>query len=395
MKNNKGFSLVELIVVIAIMAILASVAVIGVSVYVPKAQKAADEQMVADVQKAVDLYANMESVQPGQSGYIVIHKDKGTGEVGNVTVGGTMDAFLTDALEATFGEKYGTELKVSYGEWTGVLTPTDANAIGGSSYINNIDDLLITVDSLTGALKAFYDSNNMAENSQTQANQAVLDVAANTGANVNKDEFINWWTSTNLTTMPYEHDPNPLVIPVSSDSYASIKAHLAAKYARYKAIVLYTECDACNIAFSDMAPFEDMGDGSAQNPDQSAIAALNQAIDNTTNHVMGDGNTPACAKCREKIFAYTTEGRDRAVNDAKAYLAILEQVSDKANQLSGSADFSKGGFYQGALVKDIVQEYVSSVDAYTKAGAIEGDIIITFSVDQEGNVKYKANISDN
>ena len=42
MKNNKGFSLVELIVVIAIMAILAAVAVIGVSVYIPKAQQASD-----------------------------------------------------------------------------------------------------------------------------------------------------------------------------------------------------------------------------------------------------------------------------------------------------------------------------------------------------------------
>ena len=57
-KNNAGFSLVELIVVIAIMAILAAVAVIGVSVYIPKAQKAADEQMVADIKTAVDLYAN-------------------------------------------------------------------------------------------------------------------------------------------------------------------------------------------------------------------------------------------------------------------------------------------------------------------------------------------------
>lgn len=46
MKNNKGFSLVELIVVIAIMAILAAVAVIGVSVYIPKAQKANDDELL-------------------------------------------------------------------------------------------------------------------------------------------------------------------------------------------------------------------------------------------------------------------------------------------------------------------------------------------------------------
>ena len=56
MKNNKGFSLVELIVVIAIMAILAAVAVVGVSIYVPKAKQANDKQMVSDVEYALNLY---------------------------------------------------------------------------------------------------------------------------------------------------------------------------------------------------------------------------------------------------------------------------------------------------------------------------------------------------
>lgn len=50
-KNNAGFSLVELIVVIAIMAILAAVAVVGVSVYIPKAQKAADDQLLNEINK--------------------------------------------------------------------------------------------------------------------------------------------------------------------------------------------------------------------------------------------------------------------------------------------------------------------------------------------------------
>lgn len=48
-KNNAGFSLVELIVVIAIMAILAAVAVIGLSAYIPKAQKAADDDLLNNI----------------------------------------------------------------------------------------------------------------------------------------------------------------------------------------------------------------------------------------------------------------------------------------------------------------------------------------------------------
>lgn len=57
MKNNKGFSLVELIVVIAIMAILAAVAVVGYGVYVERAQDAADEQYLADVVYQAELFA--------------------------------------------------------------------------------------------------------------------------------------------------------------------------------------------------------------------------------------------------------------------------------------------------------------------------------------------------
>ena len=56
MKNNKGFSLVELIVVIAIMAILASIAVVSFSVYIDKAHQAADEEYYSNVFYRVELF---------------------------------------------------------------------------------------------------------------------------------------------------------------------------------------------------------------------------------------------------------------------------------------------------------------------------------------------------
>ena len=56
MKSNKGFSLVELIVVIAIMAIIAGVAIPVYSMYIDKANKAADKQLVSDVEKALSLF---------------------------------------------------------------------------------------------------------------------------------------------------------------------------------------------------------------------------------------------------------------------------------------------------------------------------------------------------
>ena len=55
MKNNKGFSLVELIVVIAIMAILAAVAIPTFASFINKANKASDESFMHDVEYAVNL----------------------------------------------------------------------------------------------------------------------------------------------------------------------------------------------------------------------------------------------------------------------------------------------------------------------------------------------------
>ena len=55
MKNNKGFSLVELIVVIAIMAILAAVAIPTFATFITRANEASDKQFVSDLEYAIDL----------------------------------------------------------------------------------------------------------------------------------------------------------------------------------------------------------------------------------------------------------------------------------------------------------------------------------------------------
>ena len=57
MKNNKGFSLVELIVVIAIMAILAAVAVVSFSIYIEKAHESNDHQYMSNVKYFAQLSA--------------------------------------------------------------------------------------------------------------------------------------------------------------------------------------------------------------------------------------------------------------------------------------------------------------------------------------------------
>ena len=66
MKNNKGFSLVELIVVIAIMAILAAVAVVSYSIYIERAQEASDMDYISNVLYRVELFALEKGVEVQQ-----------------------------------------------------------------------------------------------------------------------------------------------------------------------------------------------------------------------------------------------------------------------------------------------------------------------------------------
>ena len=66
MKNNKGFSLVELIVVIAIMAILAAVAVVSFSVYIDRAEEASDMDYIENVLYRVKLFSTEKGVEVQQ-----------------------------------------------------------------------------------------------------------------------------------------------------------------------------------------------------------------------------------------------------------------------------------------------------------------------------------------
>lgn len=132
-KNNKGFSLVELIVVIAIMAVLVGVLAPQLIKYVEKSREATDIQNCDSIASALKSY----------------YSDKETAtditieiEESGITTGNT-DAALVDAgLEKTkLKGKNWSKIKMEFNTGTGVVKYTVTNASGKTPYYTkNADD---------------------------------------------------------------------------------------------------------------------------------------------------------------------------------------------------------------------------------------------------------------
>lgn len=133
--NNKGFSLVELIIVIAIMAILIAVLAPQYLRYVEKSRLQSDNSTIGEVANAVKVAAANESVasdiQAASAGVtITVPKS-----AGSVTVTGTTATTLADEITNTCGDNI--QLKSNTYSAAVTLTATYNTSIKGITVVCN------------------------------------------------------------------------------------------------------------------------------------------------------------------------------------------------------------------------------------------------------------------
>ena len=143
--NDKGFSLVELIIVIAIMAILIGLLAPQYLKFVERSKKSADRDTVDEIFRAVQMdYADPESTKNVDNATITLKPD------GAATVGGTNATNLSDVL-TSFGLSL-SDMQLKSSKWKVAGTNTVAQTITITfKYENETVTATVTANATTAA----------------------------------------------------------------------------------------------------------------------------------------------------------------------------------------------------------------------------------------------------
>ena len=366
-KNNAGFSLVELIVVIAIMAILAAVAVIGVSVYIPKAQKAADEQMIADIEQALTLYYYSDPTK-ATDGFLVLNVE-GDAQSSN--------PFIVEAMKATFGEDWQSELSLKYDEWN--ATFQGSNFYGDEQ---GLASLLGTVETLTEALGGFlnnplisgslggfddYMTEMGAATPDEKADAAVFYVADIT-ADLQPEALQN---AANSISQNMYNGPVAVMDGMNAHLNSTI-ASAATMYALAEGYATFFEKGGYEVPADKESPRQILTKATADIEEKSGtygdtVSAFSALL--TAFGQMGDVNPDAL-----QAYMATTNGESPMSQDMNAFADAMKTVSSSKDDIikNNGADLGTEDYFTSNYMQDLVGSYA------------EGGIFVYVKVEDNG-----------
>lgn len=409
-KRTGGFTLIELIVVIAILGILAGVGTVAYTGYIKAANKGVDEKLISDVAYSMYLagYADPNFLEG--DAYVVGLKYGADPELKAVGAdeGTTGDAKLQNALEMSFGSgctANGT-LELRYDGWklgavTGVLSYV------GSSFDGNAEKLLGDIQTFTDSLNTFLGENGgdrlnqvlnsenseyakylksmNAATSQEVANATTLYLAQYAANKSDPEEYAQWWASGLEGTEEYVpselwesaqkfNDPDDIDV---YDATGDIMMFYAAKVAAAEASYQYvTKQEGEDTVLAEK--FNAVRNANGLSSLMQAVTDFNLAI--------------------KKKPSYSDWCANQAAQDAKAYIQCLSAIDESSDSFAGNLSQQGGqdtGLYTDGKALSMVTSYVSTAQAVNAMGLDENSAAVAITVCKDSSGKIIVTVYKN
>ncbi len=363
-KGNLGFTLVELIIVIAILAILSTGAIAGYSVYVEKANKAADQAMVAEIKNVLTLYYYSNGID---AGYITIGKDGVTEKSGNGVIA---------AMKEAYGDEWETALKVKYNGWTddglskivSQYTDEQLSKVANSTYLTTAtpDGLMNAVTKLTniasGVIQQYGKNNSINNKLENILGEEFVNTLKNTGVEETSDDYSN--VVSNMLVGYYAEQMNKL--DVANDPNGQDLDDLTQMTLAYATMYAYAEAtkdtgliNALNLAISNVTSIDDLN-----------AKTLENAVMNYNSDVTG------------KYTEYMTTGAGSG--DFSAVVTIMGAVNHIAGTYTDGEQLKNPNLYASETVSEQLNNYINAVktaSSVTVGALADGCIRIMITAD--------------